>query len=221
MSEQPVLLCYHCGNTTPHEGRLELAPQLHYDTVVTDEGEEELVAPFQYFVVTCGTCGGLSVYGGFWPDLPQERRTPVQQCPRLYPQGPQIMPPAHTLDSADVIPARILAIYEKAWPLRHTNPSAFANQMRRALEVICDDQKATGATLAVKLAKLASTGVFPPDLADTASLVRDVGNRGSHGGDRDVDTYDAELIDELLKLILRYVYIGPSHRRRLRIRLAT
>lgn len=212
-------MCYHCGNRTPHAMLLRSAPQLLYEIDDTGAEEEHYHTPFQYYLLTCGTCAGWTLVGGFWPDLPQERRTRVEACPRLYPRGPDILPADHTFAESVVVPRTILEVYRKAWPLRHINPAAFANQARRVLELICSDQGATGSTLAAKLSDLATSGVFPEDLSDTAALVRQVGNRGSHADERGVNIYDAELIDELLQLIMRYVYIGPSHRRRLRQRL--
>ena len=67
---------------------------------------------------------------------------------------------------------------------------------------------------------LAERHILPEELVEIASLIREVGNRGSHADHREVDIYDAELIDELFKLMIRYVYLGPAHVRRLRQRLS-
>lgn len=215
-----ILLCYHCGNETPHAVKLEHQANQLFEIDKTVEPEERYYAPFHYRVATCGTCGGVNLCGGFLMYLEdyEDRGLP---WPRLYPVGPEILPPAHTLDSdLPTVPGEAVRIYQKAWPLRHTNPPAFANQVRRVLEVIADDQNALGRTLAQRLKSLVDRGVLPRGLAETADLIREVGNRGSHPTSDELDIYDVELLDELLKLIIHSVYLGPSHRARLRRRLS-
>lgn len=212
----PVLLCYHCGNRTPHRLLLPYEAELQYEVYKKDR----YLRPFDYCVLACTTCEGLSLVGGFRHELTSMGLEPSPvTLPRLYPRGPSIIPPAHTVSGLD-IPLRALALYEDAWPLRHTVPSAFANQIRRALEIVCKDKGGRGRNLASQLEHLASSGVLPPGLAEMADLVRELGNRGSHAGAVDVDIYDAELMDELFRSILHYVYVGPAHVRRLRERLA-
>lgn len=141
--------------------------------------------------------------------------------PILFPPGPDIVPPRHTLvSSASPIPGEVTKVYRDSWPLRHTAPSAFANQIRRALEFVCKDRGAAGNTLHQQLADLARRNVFPPELAEIADLVREVGNRGSHAEAQEVDVWDAELLDELFKTLLRFIYLGPSHAKRMRERLS-
>lgn len=214
-----ILLCYHCGNQAPHQTELELKSDQLFEIDDRVTPEERYLEPFHYQVLTCGTCGGLAVLGDFWiylKDLKEQGRP----WPRLYPLGPDILPPSHTLASdSPAVPGRAIEMYRKAWPLRHTHPAAFANQVRRVLEVICGDQEAAGGTLAQKLEDLAKKGVLPSDLADTAALVREVGNEGSHATPRELNIYDAELLDELLKLIIQFIYLGPSHRVMLKRRL--
>lgn len=207
--------CYHCGNRTPHAQVYEHTAQLLYEEV----GDQRYYELFRFFVLTCGTCDGLSLFGGFQLEAGDNNEQPLSYS-RLYPRGPGILPPVHTVNEHEPLPSRVLRTYTEAWPLRHLNPSAFANQIRRALEYVCEDQGAKGKSLADKLRDLATRNIFPPELADVANLVREVGNIGSHSSSREIDVWDAELIDELFCLILRYVYLGPSHLRRLRQRLA-
>ena len=140
---------------------------------------------------------------------------------RLYPKGPEITPPEHTISPEDPVPASVRQTYADAWPLRHLNPAAFANQIRRCLEFVCDDKGSSGSTLDNKLRDLATRALLPLELADVAHLLREVGNIGSHASAREIDIWDAELIDELFCLIIRYVYLGPAHVRRMRERLNT
>lgn len=205
--------CYHCGNRTPQAQVYEHTAKLLYEEI----GDDRYYEPFAFFALTCATCGGLSLFGGFRHEV-TERENPLSYH-RLYPRGPEIVPPAHTVSEQDPLPRPVLRAYTRAWPLRHLNPSAFANQIRRALECLCKDQQAKGRHLADKLRDLARRNVFPPELAEIAHLVREVGNIGSHSSSREIDIWDAELIDELFCLIPRYVYLGRSHLRRMRQRL--
>ena len=186
---------------------------------------EEALAPFRFVVLSCATCGGVNLVGGFIPDLPfvsgrPDDQIPIMELPRLYPTGPDIVPPPHTVDVPNPVPKTVLDAYTKAWPLRHLAPGAFANQIRRALEFLCADQEAAGGNLHDQLKSLADRHIFPPEIVEVASLIRVLGNRGSHADSQEVDRYDAELVDELFRSILRYVYVGPAHARRLRVRLS-
>jgi hypothetical protein len=118
------------------------------------------------------------------------------------------------------IPEPILRAYAGAWPLRHVNPAAFANQIRRALEYVCQDRGAIGRSLAEQLRDLAQRSVFPPDLASTGDLLRQLGNIGSHATTDEIDAWDAELADELFVMILRYVYLVPAHISRMKQRMS-
>lgn len=216
--QQFPMLCRHCGNRTPHDVKFSQDTTRLYDIVEDEEGEREWVERYDSFVVACGTCRSLSLLGGF--QMEQGRANPQpQHYPVLYPAGPDIVPPAHTLMPNAPVPEKVLTVYSEAWPLRHTAPSAFANQIRRALEYVCQDRGAVGKTLYDQLRDLAKRSVFPPQLAEMADLVREVGNRGSHASLDEVNIWDAELLDQLFRLILQYVYIGPAHVERLRNRL--
>jgi hypothetical protein len=210
----PVILCYHCGNRTPHEEIGSHEAQLLFEQV----DEKRFLEPYVFRTLACGTCRGLSLFGAFKLELEQETKGP-EHLRRLYPRGPEITPEQHTVSPAMPVPAPVRRAYTDAWPLRHLNPAAFANQVRRCLEFVCEDKGASGRTLANKLRDLATRAVFPAELAVVADLLREVGNIGSHASAREIDVWDAELIDELFCLILRYVYLGPAHLQRMRERL--
>jgi len=110
-------------------------------------------------------------------------------------------------------------LYEQSWPLRHISPGAFAVQVRRALEFICNEQGATGGTLFEKLKALVANKTFPGHFAEMTDLMRKVGNLGAHAGDDEVDYWDAELLDEFFRFVVEYVYITPSRILRLKQRL--
>lgn len=211
----PIFLCRHCGNRSPHVEKFHDTGVQVYDYIE----DEPFFERYETYVLACGTCGNLSVAAGFRNEYSMGDPKPGEY-PIVYPVGPDILPPAHTLGGErPTIPEAVTKVYKLAWPLRMTAPSAFANQIRRALEYVCQDQGASGATLYQQLQDLASRSIFPPDLAAVADLIREVGNRGSHAGPHELDTWDAELLDELFRSILRYVYLVPAHAQRMRERL--
>lgn len=211
-----TFLCNHCGNKAVHELVEHQDPLQVFDYF--DEGDPMLV-PYDYFILSCTTCAAPSVRGGFRSGTTRATPTPTMY-PALFPAGADFSPAPHTLVGGKAIPDEVMRVYRKAWPLRHTAPSAFANQVRRALEFVCKDKKAKGSSLHEQLKDLASRGIFRAEIADLAELIRDVGNRGSHAGDRELDIWDAELLDELFRVVLRSVYLAPSHAARMRQRLS-
>jgi hypothetical protein len=206
-------VCYHCGNKTPHRLVHEHSSQQMWDQIENDI----ITETFKWFTVICTTCEALSLRGGF---ALAEDGVSVTAADRLYPIGPEIVPPRHAVSPPDPVPEAVVNAYAAAWPLRHINPGAFANQIRRCLEFICNDQKAKGATLGHMLKDLAARGILPKDLITVADLLRDVGNIASHANAKTIDAWDAELVDELFKTIVRYIYIAPAQVRRMRQRLA-
>jgi hypothetical protein len=123
------------------------------------------------------------------------------------------------LNPSEPVPKAVLRLYEEVWPLRHHTPTAFVGQIRRVLEFICKDQNATGKDLAHKLADLSARGIFPGNVTGMTTLIRECGNIASHAADREMDRWDAELIDALFRTVVEYVYIAPAKASRMRQRL--
>jgi Domain of unknown function (DUF4145) len=169
---------------------------------------------FEYHVYQCPTCSGITIFGDF-TDYSRE----TANHNRIYPQGNRLLPESHKIASQTCVPERIVKLYEEVWPLRHIAPNAFAVQIRRALEFVCNDQGATAGTLFGKLQVLVANKTFPGHFAEMTELMRKVGNLGAHAGDREVDFWDAELLDEFFRSVVEYVYITPSRIERLRQRL--
>ena len=191
---------FHCRSAV-HHGK-ELFE--HIDGRRYNEG-------FDYHVYQCPTCSGITIYGDF-TKYPIVRQTADR---RIYPQGSRLLPELHKIASRDCVPGRIVKLYEEVWPLRHIAPNAFAVQIRRALEFLCNDQGASGDTLFEKLRVLAANKIFSGHLAEMTDLMRTLGNLGAHAGDDEVDFWDAELLDEFFRSVVEYVYITPSRIARL------
>ncbi len=210
-NDTELLTCYHCGNKVPQKKVGYQRGQQLFEHIDGQRFNED----FDYYLYTCPTCQGVSIYGDFTAYSNEES---MYRC-LLYPQGAQLLPARHKVFSLDCIPENILRIYEEIWPLRHIAPNAFAGQIRRALEFICHDQNAQGRTLFQKLKDLVEKGTFPGYFSEITDLMRQIGNLGSHAGDSDVDFWDAELLDDFFRAIVEYIYIAPSKKERLKQRI--
>lgn len=212
--EQVVVTCYQCGNRAPQELVAEHLGQEIYEHLDGERYQEN----FSYWIYRCLTCSGITLYGDF-AEYPKHRSLEER---RIYPQGSRLLPPKHMLARQDCVPDRIVKIYEEIWPLRHIAPNAFAGQIRRALELICQDQEAKGRTLYDQLKDLTGRGTFPGSFSEVTDLIRVIGNLGAHVSERDIDFWDAELLDDFFRSVVEYVYISPSKIERMkdRFRLA-
>jgi hypothetical protein len=108
----------------------------------------------------------------------------------------------------------ILARYEQAWPLRHTNPAAFATGICAALGAMCRDLGARNGTLFQQLRELVARGTFSGYYEEMVHLVCQAGNE-------DMDYWDAELLDDLFRSLVEYVYVTPSKIERFKQRLTS
>jgi hypothetical protein len=106
------------------------------------------------------------------------------------------------------IPKPIAAIYREAHRIKETAPNAFAVQIRRALEAVCDDRGVSIGPLYKRVADLVKKGIAPPVFGEAADLLRAVGNIGAHA-DTDVHPWLVSAIDELFRGLVEYVYVVP------------
>lgn len=206
-----VLGCHHCGNTTPHQRVASHRGRQLFE----QDGDRRYYEDYDYDLFQCPTCRGVSVFGDF-VTYPNHSTFSAR---RIYPHGSNLLPEQHKLATVDCIPARIVKLYDEIAPLRHSAPNAFAVQIRRGLEFICRDKQARGDTLFQQLKDLAARGTFPGYFAEITDLMRHIGNLGAHATKRDLDIYDAELLDDFFRSVVEYVYVAPSKIERLKQRL--
>src|SRR5260370_23598505 len=86
---------------------------------------------------------------------------------------------------------------------------AAALMVRRVLEELCDDKKATGSDLKQRLASLSTSVVVPKGLLDAADALRLLGKDAARISAKNYDTIgtnEAELAIELAKELLKAVY---------------
>jgi hypothetical protein len=120
-------------------------------------------------------------------------------------------PQAIDFDSTN-LPANILFSLEEAVKAHAAGcHRASALMVRRVLEELCDDKKATGSDLKQRLAALSTNVVVPKELLDAADELRLLGNDAAHISAKNYDaigdkenTLAIELAKELLKAVYQY-----------------
>ncbi|MCH8877154.1 MAG: DUF4145 domain-containing protein [Chloroflexi bacterium] len=196
-----IRLCPHCNNVAPHSLEADQRTFKQFSKM-----DDQVVEEFTYHLIRCGTCSDLSLIGGFSIELPQ-----------ALAKYPLIHPKAH--DFGSEVPEDIRKVYAEAYRIRKKAPNAYAGQIRRAMEYLCQDQEAEGRNLFQQLTSLAERGIIPPTLAEMSTLIRLLGNIGVHASDIEVDPIAAELIDEFFRSVVEYVYIAPNKVSQLKDRL--
>lgn len=192
--------CPHCGNNAPqklvHDAR-------HLEKGWSQDGKEENF-PWGTFVAVCGTCSQVLVYdniGGQWE--PQQ----FHYADLVYPRSGHI----HY-----TVPKNIREAYAEAHRIKQLAPGAFAVQIRRALEAVCEDRGANKGTLQVRLKELTDAGELPAALSEAGDAVRLLGNIGAHGIGVSIHPTQALALDELFRAIVEYLYVSPYRLRKIK-----
>jgi signal recognition particle subunit SEC65 len=197
-----VLVCYHCGNKT------QMRQIAHFDRQETDNflGFEKLysITIFtDWDLYLCPVCDNVTL-------LKTTRYTKERD-----PQNGELIPsetilyPSVSLDESG-IPEAVKKSFEAALRVKNVEGTVCAIAIRRTLEMMCKDKKASGKDLYHKLKDLSDKGVLPPIINEMASVLRELGNEAAHGDDRE---FSEELIDSMIKFthaILDYVYNLPE-----------
>lgn len=119
--------------------------------------------------------------------------------------------PPEVIDfDATNLPRNILSSLEEAIKC-HAAESyrASALMVRRTLEELCDDKKATGANLKARILALSAVAVVPAELLNAADELRVLGNDAAHVEAKDYDKIGKEesaIAIELAKELLKAVY---------------
>ena len=190
-----VEFCPHCGNRSPqkllHE---QYCPGRGWS--LTDDGAVEL--DMVYFVAVCETCNAILVYRAI-EDIPDTKY--FTACDLVYPQSVVLH---------KSVPVVIAGIYGEAARIKELAPNAFAVQIRRALEAVCEDRGAKSGTLQKMLKDLSERGEIPSVLAQVSDALRLLGNIGAHGIAESIKPWQVYTIDDFFRAIVEYVYIAPS-----------
>jgi hypothetical protein len=162
------------------------------------DGKESDTAPWSTFVAVCETCHQVLLYDNPGDQLEEN----------VFTSGDLVYPKAGKLGSS--VPQFVREIYEEAWRIKGLAPNAYAVQIRRALEAICEDRNAKKGNLQTRLSDLASKGDIPKTLVEAGDILRLIGNVGAHAKADSVHPLVAFAIDDFFRAIVEYVYVAPS-----------
>ena len=190
-----VAFCPHCGHPSP---QILALTQKYQETLYATDGEILEGIDGVYYVSICETCNQLILYGAMGIGVRPERFT----------SAGLIWPKLGSLHEA--VPQRVQQIYQEAHTIRHVAPNAFAVQIRRGLEALCDDRGAKTGSLSKRLAELVSRGELPPVLGEMTEVLRLLGNLGAHAAAVDVHLGQIPALDDFFRAVVEYVYVAPA-----------
>jgi len=154
--------------------------------------------PAAYFIAECETCHEILVYLAE-AHIPDEKN---------FIDSSLIWPDPGFLGQG--VPELIKAIYREATVIKNLAPNAFAVQIRRALEALCDDRGAKKGSLFERLNGLVENNEIPPVLSEMSDVIRLIGNIGAHASQQNVKPGHVKIIDEFFRAIIEYVYVAPQ-----------
>jgi hypothetical protein len=191
-----VAFCPHCGNRAPQRHiytQEYLGQGYSMDGTLSDD-----TLPCAYYVAVCETCNEILLYHSFI-DIVEDKD---------FHRTELIWPDPGVLHQS--VPKTIAECYSEAARIKNLTPNAFAVQIRRALEALCDDRGAKKGNLQSRLQDLASRGEIPPVLAEITDVLRLLGNIGAHAADQNIKPGHVPAIDNFFRAIIEYVYVAPS-----------
>jgi len=190
-----VAFCPHCGNEAPQ--RLICTHKYTRHRYAKGSDSPSINYPSAYYVAICETCNHILLYHTI-NEIKESKDFHLAE--RFWPD-----PKDHSVD----LPETVRECYEEAKRIKKIAPDAFAGQIRKALEAICQERKAKGDTLHQCLKELESRGEFPHTLAEIANTLRLVGNEAVHKPGKIVKPEYVQAIDEFFYAVIAYVYVFP------------
>ncbi len=107
------------------------------------------------------------------------------------------------------LPEKISKALMAADKVKSIDVNAYATLIRRLLEMVCIDRKASGATLAAMLKDLHAKNEIPEKLVKVATGLKDFGNIGAHAHIGELTDKEIPILSTLCNAILEYVYSAP------------
>ncbi len=109
--------CYHCGNLVTNDLVFSDTCQLFFGAMEDDKGvTEKIYRTYSFLNYKCSTRGSINLFGGFDTEVEENN---IGELNRLYPKGPNIVPPNHHWpDEIQPIPEKLVKTYEEIWYLK-------------------------------------------------------------------------------------------------------
>lgn len=190
-----VLHCEGCGN----DGLMSIKAEYIKTDIVENEDEGHRYQDYDgesiYHIVVCPVCDEVMfVRAWAW----HER---VKPFVTLYPP---------TVEYSKDIPDEIVVAMKDAASVRQRSPNAYGVMAGRAIEKICRHMGCSGDRLVDNINELVRMGKVPDMLGSMAHKIRHFRNRGAHGGEGDLTSEEASVIEAILRVIVEYIYSGPA-----------
>ena len=143
IGQTEVAFCPHCGNNAPQKLVYnQFYTGLWYSGKSGKKNRNFNEPPlFIYHIAVCQTCDEVLIYNEYLGDDGADNFTKTD----LY-------WPETGLHKS--VPDSVSSCYAEAESIKHVAPNAFATQIRKALEALCDDRKAKGTNLHARLLDL-------------------------------------------------------------------
>lgn len=204
-----AMTCGHCGHKAVFElcGEYTNSHEEYREDVYSDERSPY---PEEWYRYTCQLfkCPHCSR-----PTLKEISDSAYQDEPEhkiIYP----------VINELTGLPKRIAKRYQIALKVQYIEPSAFAVQIGRTLEAVCNYEKMPGQSLGRKLSNLVREERIPPTLAQMAQQLTKLRNLGAHDDQQDdVTEEDVPIMRDFVEAILEYLYVAPAKIARVQARL--
>lgn len=195
MDLSKLISCRHCGNIS----KMEIIGNVNDDHTEYDADDVPIGAwGVHYNVLKYPGCEKINIVSYNWHDGIESDDEISYEF--LYPQNSNY---------PIGLPEKILTAYKASEKVKSIDVNAYAILMRRLLELVCLDRKASSGTLAAMLKELADKNEIPQKLVKVASGLKDFGNIGAHAGNGELTEKEIPIVNALCSAILEYVYSAP------------
>lgn len=202
---QVLAQCFHCGNKTLMNVECEVNQRFGGGSV--DENlvpNFDMQEDFRWKLLTCPVCHFLTLYQIYTDETMQDIED--GELVQLYES--QIIYPENRMIFKEV-PDEVASAFESALKIKKIDKQICLISLRRTLELICSDKGAKGKSLQSKISNLIKRNIFPKDLENAFSVIREYGNSGAHSNIALTDYQLNELI-RILYSVIDYLYITPK-----------
>lgn len=203
---QLLLQCYHCGNKTLMNVECEVSKS--FGGVKVNENlelESELQEDFKWNLAVCPVCNFPTLYQIYTNEamITEKSNGDLKQ---LYEY--QIIYPENKMMLSEV-PKNVARAFNSALKIKKIDREVCLIALRRTIEQICIDKNAKGRTLKAKIWNLESRNIFPKDLKDSFTVIREYGNDGAHSS-AELSDYQLDELIRILYSVINYLYVIPK-----------
>ena len=206
-NKQTVAKCLHCSNETLMN--VKDVYKKESDSIDSDSYYYDMT-----IVLFCPVCKSYNIINAYW-DHSYGNKSSVDEYDiyngdnveekHLYPNSSNLIK-----EKSKFLPDTVLNNFSSSIELKNVDKESCLMKLRKTLEMICEDKKASGNNLYDKIENLSSIGVLPSTLNSASTLARKLGNIGVHDADINISKEELENVIELVEYIIRYIYVLPK-----------